>query len=96
MPLPELTNDARVKRLRWVMLGVILFSILNTLAGQPASFWANPQTAVRGDGLSIYNATNHTFEFFLGHGWKPYLSVQSCLRFSRRYSRFITYRDLRP
>ena len=73
MPLPKLTDDALVKRLRWVMLGVILFSILNTLAGQPASFWANPQTAMRWDGLSVDNATNHTFDFFLGHGWQPYL-----------------------
>ena len=73
MPPSTFTHDALVKRLRWVMLGVILFSILNTLAGQPASFWANPQTAMRGDGLSIYNATNHTFEFLLGHGWQLYL-----------------------
>jgi hypothetical protein len=55
------------------MAGAIIFDILITLAGQPASFWNNPQTAMRGDGLSIYNPTNHVFVFFLGSGWPAYL-----------------------
>jgi hypothetical protein len=66
------TRDQIVKRLRWVMLGTMLFSAVNTLAGQPQSFWRHPETAIRGDGLSIYNPTNHTFDFFLGHGWLAY------------------------
>jgi hypothetical protein len=69
----KLTCDPIVKRLRWVMLAAMLFSILSTLLGQPKSFWLHPQTALRGDGLSIYNPTNHTFDFFLGHGWQAYV-----------------------
>ena len=73
----ELSGDRVVKRLRWVMVGAMLFSAINTLLGQPQSFWSSPQTAMRGDGLSIHNPTNHTFEFFLGHGWMAY--VAACL-----------------
>jgi hypothetical protein len=62
------TDDRIVKRLRWIMLGVMLFSVINTLIGQPKSFWYAPESAIRGDGLSIHNSTNPTFEFFLGHG----------------------------
>ena len=51
----------------------MLFSIINTLVGQPESFWQNAETAIRGDGLSIHHKTNHTFEFFLGRGWQAYL-----------------------
>jgi hypothetical protein len=55
------------------MIGAILFSVVNTLVGQPESFWHHPETAIRGDGLSIYNTTNHTFDFYLGLGWQAYL-----------------------
>jgi hypothetical protein len=47
--------------------------MINTLAGQSGMFWHLPGTAIRGDGLSINNETNHTFEFFLGCGWQAYL-----------------------
>lgn len=67
------TGDPIVQRLRWVMIAVMLFSIFNTLCGQPQSFWQHPETAIRGDGLSIHDQTNHTFEFFLGNGWQVYL-----------------------
>ncbi len=73
MPLFKFTSDQTVKRLRWVLIGAILFSMVNTLSGQPESFWHHPETAIRGDGLSIYNETNHTFDFFLGRGWMSYL-----------------------
>ena len=73
MALIKFTKDQIVKRLRWVMIGAILFSVVNTLIGQPESFWQHPETAIRGDGLSIYNPTNHTFEFNLGLGWQAYL-----------------------
>jgi hypothetical protein len=73
MPLIKFNNDQIVNRLRWVMIGGMLFSVLNTLAGQPANFWHHPEIAIRGDGLSIDNETNHSFEFFLGCGWQPYL-----------------------
>lgn len=69
----QFTDDPIVKRLRWVMLGVMLFSVVATLAGQPLEFWSHPESAVRFDGLSIYDHTNHKFEFFLGHGWKAYV-----------------------
>ena len=62
-----------VKRLRWVMLGVMFFSVINTLAGQPSNFWLQPEHAIRFDGHSIYSTTNPQFEFLLGHGWEPYV-----------------------
>lgn len=68
-----------INRLRWVMLGVMLFSMVATLAGQPPDFWRHPQSAMRFDGLSIYNHTNAKFEFLLGHGWAPY--VIACLAY---------------
>jgi hypothetical protein len=73
MTLIKFTDDQIVKRLRWAMMAVMLFSLFNTLSGQPKSFWHHPETAIRGDGLSIHNETNHTFEFFLGYGWQAYL-----------------------
>jgi hypothetical protein len=73
MPLIKFTDDKIIKRLRWVMIGTMLFSMINTLAGQSRIFWYLPGTAIRGDGLSINNETNHTFEFFLGSGWQAYL-----------------------
>jgi hypothetical protein len=70
------TEPDRVeKRLRWVMVGAMLFSAVLTLLGQPESYWRDPRTAMRGDGLSIYNPTNHTFDFFLGHGWLAYVAT---------------------
>ena len=51
----------------------MVFSFGITLCGQPESFWELPETAIRGDGLSINNFTNHTFEFFLGQGWVPFV-----------------------
>lgn len=50
----------------------MLFSMVITLVGQPDGFWQHPEIAIRGDGLSIENETNHTFEFFLGSGWQAY------------------------
>jgi hypothetical protein len=71
------TKDKTVKRVCWVMASAILFNILITLAGQPNSFWHDPHTAIRGDGLSIYNATNHMFLFFLESGWVVFLIATS-------------------
>lgn len=75
MQLLKFTDDAIVKRLRWVMAAAMLFSLFNTLAGQPRSFWLSPETAIRGDGLGIQNPVNHTFEFFLGYGWQAYVAA---------------------
>jgi hypothetical protein len=55
----------------------MLFSMLNTLAGQPEGFWLDPGKAIRGDGLHLHSHVNHTFEFFLGYGWQLY--VAACL-----------------
>lgn len=70
-PFLAFTDDVIVKRLRWVMAGAMLFSLFNALAGQPKSYWLHPETAIRGDGLGVHNPLNHTFEFFLSHGWMP-------------------------
>lgn len=69
MAIFKLTNDKATKRVRWIMLSMMIFSIIITLCGQPASYWQHPETAIRGDELSVNNITNHTFEFFLGQGW---------------------------
>jgi hypothetical protein len=71
-------DDSTVKRLRWVMVGAIIFSLINTLAGQPPSFWHDPETAIRFDGLSIHSQTNPMFDFFLGLGWQAYLACTMC------------------
>jgi hypothetical protein len=71
----KFTGDPVVRRMRWIVVGVILFDALLTLGGQPGSFWRDPETAIRGDGLSIHAATNHNFEFFLGQGWLAYLAA---------------------
>ena len=73
MSLVKFTNDPIVKRFRRVMIGVMIFSAVVTLFGQPDSFWRQAETAIRADGLSIDNKTNHTFEFFIGRGWQVYL-----------------------
>lgn len=36
--------EAIVRRLRWVMVGVILFDFANTLLGQPITYWQHPET----------------------------------------------------
>ena len=41
--------DIIIKRLRWVMLAVMIFDLVITLLGQPATFWKNPATANEGD-----------------------------------------------
>jgi hypothetical protein len=71
--LPKSIADMMVRRLRWVTAATIVSTVIVTLAGQATSFWHNPITAMRGDGLSINNPTNHSFEFFIGSGWQPYV-----------------------
>lgn len=57
------TTNTTVKRLRWVMVGAILFDKLNTLLGQPGSYWQHPTTADEGDAF---------FHFFLSRGLPVY------------------------
>jgi hypothetical protein len=56
----EFTSDTVVKRLRWVMFGVILFDNINTLFGQPSSYWQHPETVQEG---------NHLTHFFISRGY---------------------------
>src|SRR6516162_2369225 len=58
------TADKAIKRLRWVMVGAMLFDKMNTLLGQPSSYWQSPTTADEGDAF---------FHFFLSRGLPVYL-----------------------
>jgi hypothetical protein len=57
-------TDKAVMRLRWVMVGAMLFDKGNTILGQPDSYWQHPATA---------NEGNAFFHFFLSHGLPVYL-----------------------
>jgi len=50
MSLVKFTNDPIVKRFRRVMIGVMVFSAVVTLLGQPEIFWRHAETAIRADG----------------------------------------------
>ena len=50
---------ALIRRLRWVMMAVILFDIVITLLGQPASYWTDPSTA---------REENQWFHFIMSQG----------------------------
>jgi len=58
-PCLKFTTDIVVKRLRWVMLGAILFDNINTLVGQPSSYWQHPETVQEG---------NHLTHWFISRG----------------------------
>lgn len=62
-----------VARLSLVATSLIAFSCILTLTGQPVSYWHNPATAIRGDGLSVFSTTNPTFSFWISHGWLPFV-----------------------
>jgi hypothetical protein len=47
------------------MLGPMLFDMINTLAGQPASYWLHTDTV---------HETNEISRFFLIRGWYAYVS----------------------
>lgn len=53
-----------VKKLRWMMVGAMLFDMINTILGQPASYWHHPETANEGFSLS---------RFFIMQGWEIFL-----------------------
>ena len=63
----KFTTDPLLNRLSWVMAGVILFDDINTLLGQPASFWQHPETA------DEFNRLTH---FFISPGWMWYCIEQ--------------------
>src|SRR5581483_9641285 len=60
----KLTTDTSVNRLRWVMVGAMLFDKLNTLLGQPDAYWQHPTVTNEGDPF---------FRFFLSRGLPVFL-----------------------
>jgi hypothetical protein len=56
MPLIKFTDDQIVKRLRWVMMTVMLFSLFNTLSGRQ---FMNVQTT-----LNFYGRTEEAVKFY--------------------------------
>lgn len=56
--------DQIIRRLRWVMLGVMLFDPLVTLLGQPGSYWHHPETVLEG---------NPIWNWFMMRGWLAYV-----------------------
>jgi hypothetical protein len=59
--------NERMKRLRWVMLAVILFDNLNTLFGQPATYWLHPETVQEGNRLT---------HIFISKGWAWFVGYE--------------------
>ena len=60
IPMPKFTTDRIVRRLRWIMMAVILFDMINTLLGQPGSYWHHPFNVDEG---------NHLSRFFMTRGY---------------------------
>ena len=60
----QLTNDKVVRRLRWLMIAVMFFDLVNTLAMQPNVYWEHPERALE---------ANHFFRIFLSRGLAVYL-----------------------
>jgi hypothetical protein len=60
----EFNANMIVRRLRWVMVGAMIFDSANTLLGQPSSYWEHPETANEGFQLA---------RFFIVRGPSAYL-----------------------
>ena len=65
MKLFRLTKDGLVRRLRWLMVGVILSDTISTLLGQPASYWRHPGTA---------EEHNQFIRLFITQGYLPFVA----------------------
>jgi hypothetical protein len=54
----DLAAGQTVKRLRWVMIGAMLFDMINTILGQPGSYWHHPGNVNESFALSrfLFNA----------------------------------------
>ncbi len=63
----EFNAGGASRRLRWVMLGVILFNLVLSICGQPASYWHHPETADEG---------NRLFHFFMVLGPAAWLAFE--------------------
>jgi hypothetical protein len=64
MAFLKFTTNRTVKRLRWLMVGVILFDNLNTLLGQPSAYWQHPNAA---------DEINQSWHYSLSHGLPFYI-----------------------
>jgi hypothetical protein len=60
----KFTTNRIVKRLRWVMVGAILFDDFITLLGQPNTYWQHPKTAVEIN-QGIYHSLSQGLPFYL-------------------------------
>jgi hypothetical protein len=60
----KLTTDRIVKRLRWVMVGTILFDDFITILGQPNTYWQHPEAAVEIN-QGIYHSLSRGLPFYL-------------------------------
>jgi hypothetical protein len=58
------TSDKVVRRLRWLMIAVMFFDMVNTLAMQPKTYWQHPDGALE---------ANHFFRIFLTRGLAVYV-----------------------
>lgn len=65
MPL-RFTTDKSIRRLRWLMLVVMFFDLINTILGQPPAYWRNPRTA---------EENNYLFYLVLSRGLLIYLAA---------------------
>jgi len=63
-PFPIQAGDAMIKRLRWVMIGVMLIDPLVTLIGEPGSYWLHPETVHEG---------NAFWRAIMMRGWEDYV-----------------------
>ena len=68
----DLATGQTVKRLRWVMIGAMLFDMIDTILGQPGSYWHQPGNANESFALS---------RFFLMRGL-PILILYDLISFS--------------
>jgi hypothetical protein len=62
----KFTADQIVKRLRWMMVGTMIFEMIITLLGQRNTYWNHPETA---------HEINQGFDFFLSRGWLAYFFI---------------------
>lgn len=60
----KFTTDKAVRRLRWLMIAVMFFDMVNTLLFQPKEYWHHPEQALE---------ANRFFFIFLSHGLLIYL-----------------------
>jgi hypothetical protein len=60
------TTDKVVRRLRWLMIAVMFFDMVNTLLFQPKAYWRHPEHALE---------QNKFFFIFLSRGLAVYLPM---------------------